>query len=67
MFAEGLAAVDFTRQMGHRCQQTADTESLRIFGLARERCFQLLGVPVTPGETLGFTDYVSGRAMAGTS
>jgi len=40
-------------------------EALRIFAKARERCFSLLGRPVVAGEQFGFTDFVTGRAMAG--
>lgn len=64
-FTEGLGAIDFTRQMGTRCRKTADLESLRIFALARRRCFELLGRPVDESEQFGFTDFVSGRALAG--
>ncbi len=63
-FAEGLGAIDFARDLGRRDRATTDAESLRIFALARERCFELLGRPVG-GERLGFTDFVTGRAMAG--
>lgn len=65
MFAEGLGAVDFTNKVGMRDRKTCDMESLRIFALARERCFAMLGRAVPTGEKLGFTDFVTGRAMAG--
>lgn len=64
-FAEGLGAIDFIAMMGKRCRKTADEESLRIFAKARDRCFQLLGRPVIAGAQLAFTDFVTGRAMAG--
>lgn len=63
-FAEGLGAVSFARELGHRDRATTDAEALRIFALARERCFALLG-RATGSEPLGFTDFVTGRAMAG--
>jgi hypothetical protein len=40
-------------------------EALRIFAKARERCFSLLGRPLVAGEQLAFSDFVTGRAMAG--
>ena len=65
MFAEGLGGIDFVATMGQRCKKTSDMEALRIFAKARERCFSLLGRPVVAGEQLGFSDFVTGRAMAG--
>ncbi len=64
-FAEGLAAIDFVRELGRRDRATTDAESLRIFALARERCFLLLGRSSAGGDKLGFADFVTGRAMAG--
>jgi flavin-dependent dehydrogenase len=64
-FAEGLGGIDFARDLGHRDRATTDAVSLRIFALARERCFALLGRSAAGGETLGFADFVTGRAMAG--
>jgi flavin-dependent dehydrogenase len=64
-FAEGLGAIDFERELGQRDRATTEAESLRIFQLARERCFELLGRAAPAGERLGFADYVTGRAMAG--
>jgi flavin-dependent dehydrogenase len=64
-FAEGLGAIDFTAMVGKRNRKATEAESLRIFAKARERCFRLLGRAVPSGEQLGFTDFVTGRAMAG--
>jgi flavin-dependent dehydrogenase len=64
-FAEGLAAIDFARELGHRDRTTTEAESLRIFALARQRCFELLGRAAPAGERFGFADFVTGRAMAG--
>ncbi|MBX3461578.1 MAG: tryptophan 7-halogenase [Planctomycetes bacterium] len=63
-FAEGLGSIGFVRELGRRDRATTDAESLRIFALARERCFELLG-KASGGERLGFADFVTGRAMAG--
>lgn len=63
-FVEGLGAIDFARDLGRRDRATIDAEALRIFALARERCFELLGRPTGTSQP-GFTDYVTGRALAG--
>jgi len=65
IFTEGLGAVDFTQSVGMRDGRMRDAESLRIFARARERCFELQGLPTGQSGALAFTDFVTGRAMAG--
>ena len=65
VFTEGLGAIDFTTSVGMRDAKSRDAESLRIFARARERCFELLGKPAGAAGPLAFTDFVTGRAMAG--
>lgn len=64
MFAEGLGAIDFVRDIGRRTKKQTDMESLRIFARARARCFELLGRPVGADEALDFRDFVTGKALA---
>lgn len=65
MFAEGLGSIDFARDVGMRDKKATDTESLRIFQKARNRCFELLGRPSGRDEMFDFRDFVTGKALAG--
>jgi flavin-dependent dehydrogenase len=66
-FTEGLAAVDFVRDVGRRSKKAIDMESMRIFAKARARCFELLGRPVGADDKLDFADFVTGKALAPTA
>ena len=65
-FAEGLGAIDFARDVGRRGRQAIEAESMKIFGRARARCFQLLVRPVGADDKLDFRDFVTGKALATT-
>ncbi len=66
-FSEGLGAIDFTTDVGRRGKKAIEAESMRIFGRARARCFELLGRPVRADDKLDFADFVTGRALAATA
>jgi flavin-dependent dehydrogenase len=65
MFAEGLGAIDFARDVGLRDKKATDMESLRIFQRARNQCFELLGRPSGRDAEFDFRDFVTGKALAG--